>query len=197
MNGLLQQNIILELKDEKWNKVSHHTQQEFVRKLSIEFPNHFNNAKMLEIGSLNINGSIRQYFNNSTYVGVDLDSGKDVDLICGGHLVDHEDNTYDTSGSCNCFEHNPYWVETFQNMYRMTRSGGLIFIAVPTTGHPEHGTTRIKPEDSPLTIDKEWDYYSNLTENDFRNKFDMDNMFQNYKFEDNGLLDLFFYGFKK
>ena len=212
MNGRLRQNIILELKKEKLNKMSHHTQEEFVRKLSVEFPNHFNNVKMLEIGSLNINGSIRQYFNNSTYdgvdldsgsfsnstyVGVDLDSGRDVDLICGGHLVDHEDNTYDTSGSCNCFEHNPYWVETFQNMYRMTKSGGLIFITVPTTGHPEHGTTRIKPEDSPPTIGKGWDYYSNLTESDFRNKFDIDNMFQNYKFEDNGLLDLFFYGFKK
>lgn len=177
--------------------MSHHTQQEFVKKLSIDFPNNFSNIKMLEVGSLNINGTIRNYFNNCTYVGVDVDKGKDVDLICGGHLVDHEDNIYDTTGSCNCFEHNPYWVESFQNMYRMTKRNGLIFIAVPTTGYPEHGTTRTNPNDSPLTISKGWEYYSNLTEEDFRNKFDIDSMFQNYKFEVSGALDLFFYGFKK
>ena len=176
--------------------MSHHTQQEFVKRLTIAFPNYFNNIKMLEVGSLNINGTIRDYFKNCSYVGVDVDIGKDVDLICGGHLVDHPDNTYDTTGSCNCFEHNPHWVETFQNMYRMLKNNGLIFISVPSTGYPEHGTTRSAPGDSPLTIGKGWEYYSNLTEEDFRNKFDIDSMFRTYKFETSSTPDLFFYGFK-
>lgn len=153
---------------------------------------------MLEVGSLNINGTIREFFNNCTYVGVDVGEGKCVDLVCGGHLVDHDDNTYDTTGSCNCFEHNPYWVESFQNMYRMTKSNGLIFIVVPTTGYPEHGTTRADSKDSPLTIKKGWEYYKNLTEKDFRDNFDIDDMFHTYKFEVNEKMpELFFYGFKK
>lgn len=32
---------------------------------------------------------------------------------------------YDITISCNCFEHNPYWRETFLNMHRMTKEGGL------------------------------------------------------------------------
>lgn len=177
--------------------MSHPSQQEFVKKLSVEYPNHFNNIKMLEIGSLNINGSMRCYFKDCTYVGVDVDAGKDVDLICEGQLVDHPDNTYDTTGSCNCFEHNPYWVETFQNMYRMTKKGGLVFIVVPTTGYGEHGTSKSHPQDSPLTIAKGWEYYKNLTEQDFMDNFDIKDMFHTYKFETNDFPELFFYGFKK
>lgn len=177
--------------------MSHTTQQEFVKRLSEEFPNHFNNIKMLEIGSLNINGTMRTHFKDCTYVGVDVDKGKDVDLVCEGQLVDHPDNTYDTSGSCNCFEHNPHWVETFRNMHRMTRKNGLVFIAVPTTGYGEHGTSRSYPNDSPLTIGKGWDYYKNLTEEDFFDNFDIDEMFHTYKFETNDTPELFFYGFKR
>jgi SAM-dependent methyltransferase len=177
--------------------MSHPKQQEFVKKLSTDFPQNFNNVKMLEVGSLNINGTMRIHFKDSEYVGVDVDAGKDVDLVCEGQLVDHADGIYDTTGSCNCFEHNPFWVETFQNMYRMTKKDGLVFITVPTTGAPEHGTSNAKPEDSPLTVGKGWEYYKNLTEEDFRTNFDMDSMFHTYKFETNDTPELFFQGFKK
>lgn len=177
--------------------MSHRSQLDYIEKLSKDFPDYFNNIKMLEIGSLNINGTIRQFFKDCEYVGVDLDSGKDVDLICEGQLVDHPDNTYDTTGSCNCFEHNPHWIETFRNMYRMTRQNGLLFIVVPTTGYPEHGTSKRAQHDSPLTIAKGWEYYQNLTEQDFRDNFDIDNMFHTYKFETNTTPEVFFYGFKR
>lgn len=177
--------------------MTHQSQLDSIEKLSKDFPEHFNNIKMLEIGSLNINGTIRQFFKDCEYVGVDLDEGRDVDLICEGQLVDHPDNTYDTTGSCNCFEHNPHWIETFRNMYRMTRQNGLLFIVVPTTGYPEHGTSKRAKHDSPLTIAKGWEYYQNLTEQDFRDNFDIDNMFHTYKFETNTTPEVFFYGFKR
>ncbi len=177
--------------------MSHRSQLDYIEKLSKDFPEYFNNIKMLEIGSLNINGTIRQFFKDCEYVGVDLDSGRDVDLICEGQLVDHPDNTYDTTGSCNCFEHNPHWIETFRNMYRMTRQNGLLFIVGPTTRYPEHGTSKRAQHDRPLTIAKGWEYYKNLTEQDFRDNFDIDNMFHTYKFETNTTPEVFFYGFKR
>jgi SAM-dependent methyltransferase len=177
--------------------MAHKSQLDFVERLSKEHTEYFNNIKMLEIGSLDINGTMRKFFTSCEYVGVDLAEGKDVDLICEGQLVDHSDNTYDTTGSCNCFEHNPYWIETFRNMYRMTRRNGLLFIVVPTTGYPEHGTSKRASHDSPLTIAKGWEYYKNLTEQDFRDNFDIDNMFHTYKFETNSTPELFFYGFKR
>ena len=162
------------------------------------------NVKVIEIGSLDINGTIRQHFANCEYVGVDVGQGPNVDLVCEGQSVDHPDNTYDVSGSCNCFEHNPHWVETFRNMWRMTKVGGLVFVSVPTTGCPEHGTHENKPGDSPLTIDIGWNYYKNLTEADYRENFNLEDMFSEYQFsefhQENGAdvtHDIYFYGFKK
>lgn len=158
----------------------------------------FFQKKVLEVGSLNINGSIRQFFAYCDYLGIDVGPGKDVDLVCEGQTLDHPDNTYDTVGSCECFEHNPYWVETFVNMHRMCKPGGLVFMTCATTGRPEHGTTRTSPADSPLTIGIGWDYYKNLTEQDFKDKLDIDSMFSEYKFEvGSPHADLYFYGIKR
>ena len=118
---------------------------------------------------------------------------------CEGQKVDHPEGTYDTSLSCNCFEHNPHWAETFQNMWRMTRSGGLVFVAVPTTGSQEHGTHENSPDSSPLTLNIGWNYYKNLEEKDFTDNFNLNEMFDKYFFElcfDN-TKDLYFYGFKR
>jgi len=176
-----------------------HTQQfDFVQKVKLKYPTFFFQKKVLEVGSLNINGSVRDFFSYCNYLGIDVGPGPCVDLVCQGQVLDHPDNTYDVSLSCEYFEHNPYWVETFQNMYRMTTSGGLVFMTCATTGRPEHGTTRSDPVSSPLTIGIGWDYYKNLTEQDFRDSFDIDEMFSEYKFEvGTPHEDLYFYGIKK
>ena len=182
--------------------MSHPAQIDFVKRVKNENPDFFENKKVIEIGSLDINGTVRNFFTDCEYVGVDVDEGPHVDLVCLGQEVDHANNTYDVSCSCNCFEHNPYWVETFENMHRMTREGGLVFVSVPTTGCPEHGTHGYKPEDSPLTIKRGWNYYKNLTEQDYRDNFNLDEMFSSYKFEEVHIQrpeahDIYFYGFKK
>jgi SAM-dependent methyltransferase len=182
--------------------MSHTAQINFVKRVKDNNPNYFKNTKVIEIGSLDINGTIRNLFSDCEYVGVDVGEGPHVDLVCPGQEVDHPDNTYDVSCSCNCFEHNPEWVETFRNMHRMTREGGLVFVSVPTTGCPEHGTHENKPEDSPLTLKRGWNYYKNLTEQDYRNNFNLDEMFSTYKFEEyrddkSTTYDIYFYGFKK
>lgn len=182
--------------------MSHPAQVDFVKRVKQENPEFFENKKVIEIGSLDINGTIRSFFEGCEYVGVDVGEGPHVDLVCPGQEVDHPDNTYDVSCSCNCFEHNPYWVETFRNMHRMTREGGLVFVSAPTTGCPEHGTHGHKPEDSPLTIKRGWNYYKNLTEQDYRDNFNLDEMFSSYTFEENHVErpeahDIYFHGFKK
>ena len=181
--------------------MSHKQQRDFITKLKEKFPNNFKDIKMLEIGSLDINGSIREYFENCNYIGYDVGEGKLVDVVYDGITFRAEDVEFDTTGSCNCFEHNPNWVSNFKDMHRILKSGGLHFISVPTTGCPEHGTEKEKSGDSPLTIAKGegWkDYYKNLTEEDFRENFNLDEMFSEYKFEVNDEVhDLYFYGIKK
>lgn len=178
--------------------MAHKQQYDYVHKLKTRFPDFFFMKKVLEVGSLNINGTNRDFFTNCDYLGVDVGEGPCVDLVCPGQDVNHPDETYNTVLSTECFEHNPEWVATFQNMIRMCKSGGLVFMTCATTGRPEHGTTRTTPSDSPLTIGIGWDYYKNLTEQDFREHFDFDSIFSSYQFEVcTTHPDIYFYGFKK
>ena len=56
----------------------------FVEKVKKMHPDNFKNAQILEIGSLDVNGSIRdrkELFEDCEYLGIDLRAGKDVDLV--------------------------------------------------------------------------------------------------------------------
>jgi len=175
--------------------MSHPQQMAYVQSLRQRFPAAFTGKKVLEVGSLNINGSVRSFFLACDYTGIDVGAGKDVDIVCEGQKYDAPDNSFDTTISCECFEHNPYWAETFANMIRMTKPGGLVVFTCATTGRREHGTTRTSPQDSPLTVGLQWDYYRNLTVEDFRNKFDFAKLFKVYEFAVNpSSADLYFWG---
>jgi len=177
--------------------MAHPEQFEFVEKLRMNFGYYFAGKKVLEIGSLDINGSLRSLFIQCDYTGVDLAPGKGVDVVSLGHEFSMPDNTYDTVLSAECFEHNPYWIETFENMIRMCKNSGLVFFTCATTGRPEHGTINSHPASSPFTVGKGWTYYKNLTEQDFREKIDLDKTFNYYGFEvDNRNNDLYFWGIK-
>lgn len=178
--------------------MSHPQQMNFVSSLKNKFPNSFCDSTVLEIGSLNINGTVRVFFENCNYTGIDIGKGKDVDIVVEGQHYNAPDNSFDTVISCESFEHNPYWEETFSNMIRLCKSNGVIIFSCATTGRKEHGTTRTKPKDSPLTIAKGWDYYKNLTEQDFRSSFQLDDIFSTYEFSTNTeSFDLYFWGVKK
>ena len=165
--------------------MAHDYQNEFVKYVKGNNEDFFSNKKVLEVGSLNINGTVRDLFENCDYTGIDVGEGKCVDIVCPGQEYDAPDETFDVVCSLECFEHNPYWAETFANMIRMVKSGGLVFMTCATTGRPEHGTTRTTPQDSPLTIkNMKWDYYLNLVEEDFRNVFEesFDEVFETHEF---------------
>lgn len=171
--------------------MSHPAQMQFVEAVKQNYVNLFFRKRVLEIGSLNINGSIRQFFSDCDYTGVDLAPGKDVDLVGKGEDLDFPDKSFDVVCSCECFEHNPEWARTFDNMSRMARS--LVFFSCATTGRPEHGTTRTTPQDAPFC----GDYYQNLKASDFLEKCDMD-AFLGYRFLVNkAAQDLYFIGIKK
>lgn len=153
--------------------MSHFYQLEFVRTAKSLFPEMFTGRHVLEIGSLDINGSIRSLFENCTYTGLDLAPGPGVDVVCEGQKYDAPDASFDTVISCEVMEHNPYWQETMKNMIRMLKPGGLLVMSCAAPGRPEHGTTRSTPSSSPFTVEKGWDYYRNLREKDFRRDLDL------------------------
>jgi SAM-dependent methyltransferase len=147
--------------------MAHSEQFNFFIKVKDQFPNLFSNTRVVEMGSLNINGTVRVLFENpKEYIGLDLGEGEDVDLVCKGEEYNAPDESFDVAISAECFEHNPQWAETFENMHRLTRKGGLVTFTCASEGRQEHGTLRTSPSDSPFTALT--DYYRNLNEEDFQ-----------------------------
>lgn len=153
---------------------------------------------VVEIGSYNVNGSIRDYFDwVGKYVGVDLAAGQGVDVVGSGHEYGSS-NSFDIAISCECFEHNPYWLETFINMIRVVRPEGFVLFTCATTGRPEHGTSRSDKFSNPGGYKTGWNYYRNLTRRDFISGIDLDRHFSHYDFFNiQQSQDLLFVGIKK
>jgi SAM-dependent methyltransferase len=177
--------------------MAHFEQLEFVRTIAERL---FDNRKpysVIEIGSYDVNGSVRSLFQETEYIGVDLCPGPGVDVVCSGHSVDFGDNRFDLSISCECFEHNPKWAETFLNMVRMTKPGGLVLITCASTGRLEHGTTRTSPCNSPGSQTVGWDHYENISRSMFRKKLQLESSFSEYSLIYNAASrDLYFIGIK-
>jgi hypothetical protein len=173
--------------------MAHDEQRVFFQSVKDLMPHYFDNVDVIEIGSLDINGSVRDFYNAKSYIGIDLDEGPGVDQIAEGQNVDFPDNYFDVAVSAECFEHNPYWLETFVNMHRMAKS--FVIFTCASDGRPEHGTTRTTPANSPFTL--KWDYYKNLSAHDFYNNLDIYSMFDKHQFTYNvKSRDLYFWGIK-
>lgn len=148
--------------------MSHPEQLAFFAAVARCNPSLVADARILEIGSYDVNGSIRDTFSTSgAHVGVDLVEGPGVDIVAFGHEVDHPDHSYDLTLSGECFEHDVHWRDTFTNMVRLTRPGGMVAFTCASRGRPEHGTRRSDIADSPGTQAEGIDYYRNLREEDF------------------------------
>lgn len=171
--------------------MSHQQQMDFVFSVKARFPQFFVGQSVLEVGSLNINGSVRDFFEGSLrYIGCDLGEGPGVDIVCAGHELPYEDWSFDVVISCECFEHDKHWQKTFQKMIDLTRPGGLVIFSCATIGRAEHGTTRTSPSDAPFTND----YYLNLEEKDFEG---FKSFFTEYQFSEcQSPRDLYFWGLK-
>jgi len=170
--------------------MSHQQQLDFVQSVKDQFPEYFKGTKVLEVGSLNINGSVRQFFEPDQYIGCDLGEGAGVDIVCQGHELPYPNESFDVVISCECFEHDKHWEKTFQKMIDLVRKGGLVIFSCATIGRAEHGTTRTSPADAPFTND----YYRNLREEDF-NQFK--SSFDSYRFSQClSPRDLYFWGLK-
>jgi hypothetical protein len=185
--------------------MSHLEQQKFVELSSKLIKPYFKeefpklNIKVLEVGSFDVNGTIRGCFNEFNYTGIDLINGPNVDLVCSGHLFQSK-NKFEIIICCECFEHDIHWKDTFKNMYSLASDHGVIIFTAASLGRLEHGTIRTSPMDSPGTSLTGINYYHNISKFEFKRflkknpvlKFAYTKLVYNYK---SG--DLYFIGFKQ
>lgn len=98
-------------------------------------------GRVLEIGSLDINGSIRPIFSNATeYIGIDQQDGKGVDLVLHSSdcLSKFGKESFDTIISCEALEHDKFFWHTIEDMKSMLKSNGFLIITTPTFEFPYH-----------------------------------------------------------
>jgi glycosyltransferase involved in cell wall biosynthesis len=147
--------------------MSHGNQMDFIGRTVAAHPFKAG-ARVLEIGSYDVNGSARKFFPGTAYTGIDLCPGKAVDIVASGDTFkDPKGEGYDVIVCAESFEHNPKWQETWQNMLEnLLKPGGLAIMTCAGIGREEHGTNRTTPKES-LSSQVYPDYYRNLTPENF------------------------------
>lgn len=93
-------------------------------------------ANILEIGSYDVNGSLRNHVGSDTkYVGLDFEAGPGVDIVVTpGTAFPVEDDHFDLVIASSALEHDPAFWNTFLEMCRKAKRGGYIYINVPSNG---------------------------------------------------------------
>lgn len=181
--------------------MAHTQQQEFCKKVKNLFPEYFDNVRVLDIGSLDINGNNHFLFTNHVYMGIDVGKGRNVNYVSLGHEYKPLDNEkYDIVISTECFEHDRHWDKTIKNVIdNLLKPNGMFLFTCATTGRPEHGTRRTTKQDSPFTSQMdEWsDYYKNLTEEDIRYAVDLSPFVMHRFYVNKESNDLYFWGILK
>jgi SAM-dependent methyltransferase len=93
-------------------------------------------AKVIEIGSQDVNGSLRACCPPQfEYIGVDFVAGKGVDVILEDpYKLPFPDECADVLVSSSCFEHSEMFWLIYLEMMRVLKPGGLLYLNVPSNG---------------------------------------------------------------
>jgi len=94
------------------------------------------NAVIAEIGSQDVNGSLRQVAPPTCkYIGLDFAAGRGVDLIMQDpYTMPLGTGTVDLVVSSSCFEHAEFFWLTFLETLRILKDDGLVYINIPSNG---------------------------------------------------------------
>lgn len=102
------------------------------------------NKRIIEVGSHNVNGSLRNIYeswNPAQYVGIDLEYGPGVDIVCDAEdiLERFGRNSFDIVVSTELLEHVRNYRMVVSNLKNICKPGGIIIITTRSCGFPYHG----------------------------------------------------------
>lgn len=95
---------------------------------------------VLDVGSADVHGqmdkygSIRDIFSGAKFIGIDIGPGENVDMVYNGKRLPFDNDTFDVIVSTSCFEHSSTFWLTFQEMVRVIKPGGFIYLNAPSRG---------------------------------------------------------------
>ncbi|MFK3725682.1 rhamnan synthesis F family protein [Pseudomonas monteilii] len=94
-------------------------------------------AKVVDIGAQDVNGSIKDVCPEEyQYIGVDFVEGKGVDVILDDpYALPFEDESIDAIVCSSCFEHSDMFWLVFNEILRILKPTGLVYINAPSNGY--------------------------------------------------------------
>jgi len=103
-----------------------------------KYSDNFKNCNVLELGSADVNGSVREFFENCKYIGVDKRKASGVDIVCEAKNTRFWKDYFDTLISFSMIEHDPDWKESLKNNIEWLRKDGLLMICYGAEGNNPH-----------------------------------------------------------
>jgi SAM-dependent methyltransferase len=91
---------------------------------------------VVEIGALDVNGSLREVCpKDLTYIGIDMEAGPGVNLVVQpSSPLPLKSGIADVVVSSSMFEHDAFFWQTFLEIARIAKPGGVIYINAPSNG---------------------------------------------------------------
>ncbi len=125
------------------------------------------NLPVLEVGSQNVNGSVRDHFSTDSYIGVDIGPGNSVDRIEDAERLSDPSATWPVVISCEMLEHARRPWMAVAEMARVCSSPGHVILSCrgydtrgcwSVHGYPDdywrvsEGAMRVMMEDAGLEV---------------------------------------------
>jgi len=96
------------------------------------YPEYFQSKKVIELGSFNVNGTIRAFFEKDCiYTGVDWRAGPCVDIVSLVHEL-KTDEKFDTVVSASMLEHDKHHDKTIEKMIALLDDKGIMILSFGT-----------------------------------------------------------------
>lgn len=97
-------------------------------------------GSVLDVGSMDMNGSARQFFDGWDYTGIDMMPGKGVDIVMNAHDLEEYFlvENFDVVLCLETLEHDDNFWKTLEGLRNLTKKGGYLIITTPTFGFPIH-----------------------------------------------------------
>jgi SAM-dependent methyltransferase len=103
----------------------------------------FDGAHVLEVGSYDVNGSVRSIVERgepALYVGIDQEDGPGVDRVLNitDMVAVFDTDAFDYVISTEVLEHAPRWADCIAAMIEVLKPGGTLIITTRSVGFPYH-----------------------------------------------------------
>jgi SAM-dependent methyltransferase len=105
-----------------------------------QFVEHFSTGRpirVIEIGSLNVNGTIRDLFSNAEWIGLDRVAGPCVDVVCDAAQFAPQ-SPVDAVICCEVLEHADNWQRLIESAYQWLVPGGVFVMTCAGLGRQPH-----------------------------------------------------------